>query len=350
MHQHAFRELLGTVLPIIQAPMAGVQDSALAIAVCEAGGLGSLPCGMLTADQIISEITVIRQATHKPFNLNFFCHAPQPFIEADHVRWRGLLNPYFDELGGSYDASAKQAERNPFNHDIADAIENCAPEVISFHFGLPEQSLLKRVKSWGCTVLSSATTVEEAQWLEANGADGIIAQGSEAGGHRGMFLSQDVTTQMGLSALLPQLRASVRIPVIAAGGISDSRSARAAMVLGACAVQAGTAYLLCHEVRTSVLHRQAIKSERSRHTAITNLFTGKPARGIVNRVMKELHYLHNDVPAFPHASREIAQLRALAERRGLDGFSPLWCGQNASGCREISAVEVTLSLSADLLD
>ncbi|AWY01192.1 2-nitropropane dioxygenase [Marinomonas primoryensis] len=344
MKQSYSYDWLGTTFPIIQAPMAGVQDSALAIAVSKAGGLGSLPCAMLGVDEIAHQVSLIKKGTTGPFNLNFFCHDAVEYSESKHQQWRERLKPYFDEFSGAYDASIKSVSRVPFNHDIADVIEGFVPPVISFHFGLPEKALLKRIKSWGCKILSSATTIEEAIWLEEMGVDGIIAQGLEAGGHRGMFLSNDISTQMGLSSLLPQIVDRVRIPVIAAGGICDTRSIDAALVLGASAVQVGTAYLLCHEVNTSRFHRDALKGEKAKHTALTNVFTGKPARGISNRIMKELGYMSDVVPAFPHASMEMAQLKSLAEKQGSGDFSSLWSGQNASACQEISAFELTQQL------
>ncbi|OIQ26518.1 nitronate monooxygenase [uncultured Vibrio sp.] len=345
MRNQNYKELLGTELPIIQAPMAGVQGSDLAIAVSEAGGLGSLPCGMLNVEQIVNEVASIKLATNKPYNLNFFCHEVSPYDEKRQMVWQQMLKPYFDELEIELDSSSKQANRVPFNHKIADAIESFAPPLISFHFGLPEKALLKRVKTWGTKVLSTATTVEEAIWLEANGADGIIAQGLEAGGHRGMFLSSDITTQMGLSSLVPQIVRTVNVPVIAAGGIARSEEAQAARVLGAAAVQVGTAYLLCPESTTSSLHRKAIQSGSASHTALTNVFSGKPARGIVNRVMKDLGHLNPQAPHFPHASIEVTQLRGEAERRLISDFSPLWCGQNTLGCQEISAQALTRQLA-----
>jgi nitronate monooxygenase len=339
------KRLLGTELPIIQSPMAGVQGSALAIAVSEAGGLGSLPCGMLSIDKVVSEIKVIKQATNKPYNLNFFCHDMPDYDEKRQSKWQTQLKPYFSELGVECESLPNSANRIPFNHDIADAIESFNPEIISFHFGLPDRQLLARIKGWGTKIISSATTVEEAMWLESKGVDGIIAQGLEAGGHRGMFLSDDISTQMGMSALVPQIVNKVKVPVIAAGGIGDSKGVQAALMLGATAVQIGTAYLLCSEATTSQLHRSALKAFKSHHTALTNVFSGRPARGIVNRVMKELGYMHSLAPAFPYASIEMTQLRAHAERRGSDDFSPLWSGQNTSGCKEISAAELTLLLS-----
>lgn len=347
MHNGKINDLLGTKFPIIQSPMAGVQDSALAIAVSEAGGLGSLPCGMLSIEQVVGEIKAIQAATSNPYNLNFFCHRVPPYDAQRQRRWQQLLQPYFTELGVAIDASTKGANRVPFDHDMADAIEPFSPPLISFHFGLPDKSLMRRVKDWGTKVVATATTVAEAVWLEAHGADGVIAQGLEAGGHRGMFLTDDVSSQIGLSSLVPQIVHRVNIPVIAAGGIGDRCAIKAALLLGADAVQVGTAYLLCSEVETSSLHRAAIKSERAAYTALTNLFSGKPARGIVNRVMKEMGYINAHTPDFPYAATSMTQLRSHAEPLGQDDFSPLWCGQNTLGCREISAIELTLQLAGE---
>lgn len=342
------KALLGTELPIIQAPMAGVQDANLAIAVSKAGGLGSIPCGMLGIEAIVSDIIKVKTATTEPYNLNFFCHQMPDYDQAQHDVWQNTLAKYFIELGISCENRPNSANRMPFNHDIADAIEPFKPEFISFHFGLPEQKLFDRIKSWGTKIVSSATTLEEALWLEAKGVDAIIAQGIEAGGHRGMFLTDDITTQVGSMALISQIVKKVDIPIIAAGGIADAQGVKASLLMGAGAVQIGTAYLLCDEANTSALHRLALKSEKASHTALTNLFSGKPARGIVNRIMNELGCMSSLAPSFPHAAIEITQLRQYAEKQGLDGFSPLWSGQNTSGCLDISAKEMTELLVSQL--
>lgn len=342
------RQLLGIDLPIIQAPMAGVQGSPLALAVAEAGGLGSLPCAMLSVDAMRTEIAAIAEKTDKPFNINFFCHTPpEPSPEREAV-WRAALAPYYKEFGLDIDAIPTGPGRVPFSSAIADALEEFKPAVVSFHFGLPSAALLARVKAWGSTILSSATTINEARWLEARGVDAIIAQGFEAGGHRGTFLSDDLSEQVGTFALLPQIVREARVPVIAAGGIADARGVAAAMALGAAGVQIGTAYLLCPEATTSAVHRAALNDEAARHTALTNLFSGRAARGIMNRLMKDLGPISTLPPAFPLASAAIAPLRAKAESLGVPDFSPLWCGQNASGCKEISAAQLTQELAADL--
>ncbi|WP_017761811.1 NAD(P)H-dependent flavin oxidoreductase [Pseudacidovorax intermedius] len=340
--------LLGTALPIIQAPMAGVQGSALAIAVSQAGGLGSLPCAMLAPEAIEREVAAIRAATDRPFNLNFFCHVPPEPDAAHEARWRERLAPYYAEYGIDPAGIGAGAGRQPFSAALCDLVEPLRPPVMSFHFGLPAPQLLARVKGWGARVLASATTVEEGLWLQAQGADAVIAQGLEAGGHRGHFMSDDLSRQSGLFALLPQLVAALEVPVIAAGGIADAAGVAAAMALGAAGVQVGTAYLLSPEATTSALHRAALQSEAARHTALTRLFTGRPARGIVNRVMRELGPMSPDAPAFPLATAAIAPLRAKAEAAGRGDFTPLWSGQNAAGCRPVPAGELTRTLAEGL--
>jgi len=342
------QKLLGIDLPIVQAPMAGVQGSALAIAVSNAGGLGSLPCAMLSLDAMRKELAAIRAQTTKPFNVNFFCHAqPEPSLDRETV-WRAALSNYFGEYGIDASAIPMGPGRLPFSAETADGLSEFKPAVVSFHFGLPSADLLARVRSWGAKILSSATTVDEACWLEARGVDAVIAQGLEAGGHRGIFLSEDLSTQIGTFALVPQIVRAVKIPVIAAGGIADAKGVVAAMALGAAGVQVGTAYLLCPETTTSTVHRAALKSDAARVTALTNLFTGRPARGIVNRIMRELGPMSDAPPAFPMAVSAIAPLRAKAESLGSGEFSPLWAGQNVSGCKEISASILTRELAGAL--
>lgn len=329
---------------LLQAPMAGVQGSALALAVCGAGGIGALPAAMLTPEALAQELTTLTQGTGGLWNLNFFCHtAPVPDA-AREARWREALAPYYAELGLDIAAVPAGAGRVPFSHAMADVAEAFHPPIVSFHFGLPAPDLLARVKGWGSVLLSSATTVDEALWLEAQGVDAVIAQGVEAGGHRGMFLTEDLTTQVGTFALLPQIVAAVKVPVIAAGGIADAAGVRAARALGASGVQVGTAYLCSDEATTSALHRAALQSEAARHTQLTTLFTGRPARGIPNRVMRELGPLNPAAPAFPTATAAIAPLRAHWEKQGRGDFSPLWSGQNASGCRSAPAAEITAAL------
>ena len=333
-----------TELPLIQAPMAGVQGSALAIAVSNAGGLGSLPCALLGPDDMRRELTALKAQTSQPYNVNFFCHTPPSIDESREHAWSELLAPFYRELGVDVASIAPGPVRRPFDAEAAAIVEEFRPPVVSFHFGLPAADLLDRVRATGAAIVASATTVEEARWLEHRGVNAIIAQGIEAGGHRGMFLTDDVSTQVGTFALVPQIVKAVRVPVIAAGGIADAHGVAAAMALGASGVQVGTAYLLCHEATTSAVHRAALTSEAARHTALTNLFTGRAARAIVNRLMRELGPLSPHAPAFPLAASAVMPLRARAEEQGSGDFSPLWAGQNASGARTIPAAVLTRAL------
>lgn len=337
---------LGLALPVIQAPMAGSQGSALAIAVSNAGGLGSIPCAMLAPDALWRELALLRAGTPNAFNLNFFCHQPPQADAAVLQAWRARFAGYYAELGVDPEAQPAGPARQPFNADMAAVVAETRPAVVSFHFGLPAPELLAVVKGSGALVLGSATTVAEARWLEANGADAVIAQGVEAGGHRGMFLETDIATQIGTFALLPQVVAAVRIPVIAAGGIASAEGVRAALALGAVAAQVGTAYLLCPEATTSAVHRAALKAPDAGVTALTNVFSGRPARGMFNRLMRELGPMHADAPAFPLATAASAPLRAVAEAAGRGDFSPLWAGQNITGCAEIPAAELTRRLAS----
>jgi len=344
------QQLAGIPLPIIQAPMAGVQGSDLTVAVSNAGGLGSLPCAMLGLDALHEELKTISAQTTNPVNVNFFCHTqPEPNAEREII-WRAALSPYYAELEIDPDAIPEGPGRLPFSSEAVEVLGEFRPAVVSFHFGLPSADLLARVRGWGATILSSATTVDEARWLEAHGVDAIIAQGLEAGGHRGIFLSEDLNTQIGTFALVPQIVQAVKVPVIAAGGISDAKGVAAAMALGAVGVQVGTAYLLCPEATTSTVHRAALKSDAASVTALTNLFTGRPARGIINRIMRELGPVSAAVPAFPLAASAIAPLRARAESQGSSDFSPLWAGQNTSGCKEVSAGLLTRELAGEFED
>ena len=400
MSSSLLQHRLGLRWPLLQAPMAGAQASAMALAVSGAGALGALPCAMLAPDALRRELAVMA-ASGLPYNVNWFCHTPPVPDAAREATWRAALKPYYDELGLDIDAVPAGPGRAPFSAEAAELMAECNPPVVSFHYGLPAPELLARVKSWGAFVLSSATTVREALWLEEHGADAIIAQGLEAGGHRGHFLptgrpeaktapsggsapreagergghflptgrpeaktapsggsapreawergghflSDDLSEQMGTFALLPQVVAAVRVPVIAAGGIASAAGVRAARALGAQGVQVGTAYLCADEALTTPAHRAALQSEAARHTVITNLVTGRPARGIVNRVMRELGPMSRAPSAFPLATAAMAYLRAQAEKQGRLDFTHFWSGQNASGCLSAPAADITRELA-----
>ncbi len=340
-------ELLGIELPIVQAPMAGSSSSALAIAVGRAGGLGSLPCAMLGPDDVRSEVARIRAAGPGPFNLNFFCHR-RPVADPDRMRhWLDRLAPYAAEFGVAQ-AGPTGVDRAPFDPAACELVEQLRPTVVSFHFGLPESALVDRVHGTGATVMSSATTVAEARWLADHGCDVVIAQGVEAGGHRGMFLTDRLDTQLGTMALVPQVVDAVSVPVIAAGGIADARGIAAALALGADGVQVGTAFLLCPEAATGELHRRALEQASGAPTVLTNVFTGRPARGLVNRMVNELGPMSNEVPAFPLPTGAIMGLRAAAERLGSVDFSPLWAGHGAGMARSEPAAALLRSWAAQI--
>ncbi|SMF24574.1 MULTISPECIES: nitronate monooxygenase family protein [unclassified Pseudomonas] len=343
-------DLLGIEVPILQAPMAGATGSAMAIAVGAAGGLGALPCAMLSSDQVRDEIEAFRAGCPgRPLNLNFFCHQPPPPDAIREARWKQVLKPYYSEVGADFDAPTPVSNRAPFDEQSCQLVEQLRPEVVSFHFGLPEHHLLQRVKASGAKVLSSATTVAEALWLERNGCDAIIAMGYEAGGHRGMFLSEDITSQIGTFALVPQIVDAVTVPVIAAGGIADHRGLVAALALGASAVQIGTAYLFCPEAKVSAAHRRALDTAPASDTALTNLFTGRPARGINNRIMRELGPMSDLAPRFPLAGGALMPLRAITDPQGNSDFSNLWSGQALRLGRHMPAAELTQEIASKAL-
>jgi nitronate monooxygenase len=337
-------DLLDVDLPIVQAPMAGAQGAELAAAVSAAGGLGSLPCAMLTVNAAREEAARIRAATNRGFALNFFCHEPPAHAPEREARWRERLSPYYRELGAE-PPSSTPAARNPFDEAFCELVEEVRPKVVSFHFGLPRADLLERVRRTGATILSSATTVSEARFLADEGVDVIIAQGAEAGGHRGMFLTDDVAAQIGTFALVPQIVDAVAVPVIAAGGIADGRGVAAAFALGAAGVQVGTAYLHTPEARISALHRQALRTARPEDSVLTNVFTGRPARGIKNRLTRELGPISAEAPAFPLAANYLMPLRAQAEAAGSSDFSPLWTGQAGALGQPLPAAALTAKLA-----
>ena len=346
---NTLQSLIKIDFPLLQAPMAGVQGHVLAAAVSNAGGLGSLPAAAMSLEVLRQELEQLSASTDRAYNVNFFAHTPPAPDDAREAAWRDKLSPYYAEFGIDPATLAAGPGRAPFTQEAAQLLSQFKPAVVSFHFGLPSSDLQAHVRSWGGKIISSATTVDEARWLEQQGVDAIIAQGLEAGGHRGFFLTKDLSTQVGTFALLPQIVHAVNVPVIAAGGIADAQGVAAARHLGAAGVQIGTAYMLTPEATTSAVHRAALKSRLAEHTALTTLFTGGPARGIVNRVMRELGPLNPAAPAFPLATAAMAALRSKAEAQGSGDFSPLWSGQNASACKEISAAELTHELAAGWL-
>ena len=343
----SFFERLALHAPIIQAPMAGVQNHLLAAAVCEAGGLGSVPAAMLSPEDLRAQLQALQATTPKAYNVNFFCHAPPSPDAARQAAWHTALAPYYLDLGLGLDTNTipNGPGRVPFNHAAADVLQDFRPAVVSFHFGLPAPDLLARVRSWGSLIVSSATTVAEGLWLQAQGVDALIAQGLEAGGHRGMFLREDLAGQTNTFDLLAAMVRAVQIPVIAAGGLADAASVQHAKVLGASGVQIGTAYLCSDEATTSNLHRSALQA-LERQTDLTNVFTGRPARGLINRVMRELGPMSPLAPAFPLATAALTPLRTAAEAIGREDFSPLWAGDSRTPLPSGKAAEITRDFMA----
>jgi nitronate monooxygenase len=342
-------DLFKTEFPIVLAPMAGIMDAELVIAASQGGALGSLPCAMLSVENAREQVNIIRQRVSTPVNMNFFCHKP---VDADPTRemvWKKRLAPYYQELGLDPAAPVNAANRAPFDAAMCALVEELKPEIVSFHFGLPDQALLTRVKAAGCTVIASATLVREAIWLEENGADAIIAQGAEAGGHRGMFLTENIHEQPGTFALVPQVVDAVKVPVIAAGGIADGRGIAAAFALGAAGVQIGTAYLRCLESKVTAAARTALAQARDDATVITNVMTGRPARGVANRAMREIGPVSPDAPAFPHAATAFGPLKAASEKLGKVDFTNLWAGQAVRLGREMPAADLTRALAGAAL-
>lgn len=341
--RHAFCERFGLEHPVIQAPMIGPKP-ALAAEVSAAGGLGSIACAAMSPDGIRAEVAALRARTDRPFNLNFFAHhraAPAPEREA---AWAARLAPAYAEFGIDPASVAPGPERAPFDAGMAGIVAELRPPVVSFHFGLPEPDLLARVRETGCRIIACATTVAEARWLAERGVDAVVAQGVEAGGHRGMFLTDDLAGQIGTLALVPQVVDAVDLPVIAAGGIADARGSAAAFALGAAAVQVGTAYLACDAAGLSPVHARALAEAGDADTALTTVFTGRPARGIRNRAMREFGPIAPDAPAFPRAAAALQPLRAAAEARGSGDFTPLWAGQGAALARVRDAAVLTRAL------
>ena len=337
-------------VPIIQAPMAGVQDVDVMIGAAEGGALGSLPCAMISVEKAREQVSIFRQRIGAPLNLNFFCHTAVDADAAREAGWRRRLEAYYKELGLDPGMTIQAANRAPFDAQMCELVEELKPEVVSFHFGLPDKALLKRVKAAGSIVIGSATIVKEAVWLEQNGADAVIAQGAEAGGHRGMFLTENIASQPGTMSLVPQVVDAVKVPVIAAGGIADWRGIAAALALGAAGVQIGTAYLQTPESKVSAGGRAALAGAADESTVITNVMTGRPARGVVNRVMREVGPVSPDAPVFPHAATALGPLKAAAEKLGRVDFTNLWAGQSVALGRQLGAADLTRTLAAEALD
>jgi nitronate monooxygenase len=302
---------------------------------------------LLSRDNVREQFDKLRARTDKPINVNFLCHKPPELSNAREARWRDRLEAYYREIGIDPSAPVPSTNRTPFDAGMCELMEELKPQVVSFHFGLPAADLVARVKAAGCRVMCSATTPAEAVALERAGVDAIVAQGNEAGGHRGMFLADDLAAQVGTFALVPQIADAVKVPVVAAGGIADARGIAAAFALGACGVQIGTAYLRCPESKISTAHRAALASAGADSSVLTNVMSGRPARAVVNRLIREVGPISELAPEFPLAAGAIAPLRAKAEAEGSGDFSPMWCGQGVALGRDMPADELTKALASE---
>jgi nitronate monooxygenase len=340
-----FLALTGARLPLVQAPMANFAGSALAIAALKAGAVGSLACAVLSPGQVAAEVAAIRAAASGPINLNFFCHTlgPQP----DESAWHAALAPFYQAEGVAPPAQPPVL-RKPFDAAMAEVIEAVRPEIVSFHFGLPERDLLDRIRATGARIFGNATNVMEAQFLAGAKVDAIVAQGFEAGGHAGHFLIGH--RPIGVLALVRQILKDVDLPVIAAGGIADTGAVRGAIAAGAAAVQVGTAYLRTPEATTSGVHRRRLAEAGPEDSVFTNLFSGGLARGLRNRLIEVLGPVSDVAPPFPYASAALAQLRAKAEADGRGDYSPLWAGQGVRLAGDGPAEELTARLGAAALE
>ena len=339
---NALTERLGLAWPIIQAPMAGAATPALAATVSEAGGLGSLGLGTSSPEVTAAEIQRFKQMSAKPLNTNFFCHDEPGDVTGTGGEMSARLQKYFDEAGKGTVPEPTVAYTT-FLQEHADVLTKEKPAVVSFHFGLPPADLFAQVRATGAFILCSATTVAEARFLEAAGVDAIIAQGNEAGGHRGTFLGGAMDTQPGLFALLPQVCAAVRVPVIAAGGIVDANTAAAAMMLGAHAVQVGTAFLRNNDAKLSDPHRRALAAAGDESTRITRLHSGKPARAIRNRLLDDLADAEHQIAPYPAQRLLVAPLAGVGE----GAFQALWAGQNVGLTRDIDAADLVRKLGEE---
>ncbi len=337
--------LLGITHPIIQAPMAGASTPAMAVAASNAGALGSLGCAMMKADALRELGKDMKNQTNRAVNFNFFCHTEPASSAETGEAARALMKPYYDEhrLGEVKDANPTHF---PFGEEICDVMLEIAPKVISFHFGLPPADLVQKLKDNGSVILSSATTVAEAKWLEANGADAIIAQGFESGGHRGFFLESEDAC-IGTMALVPQIVDAVSVPVIAAGGIADARGIKAAFALGASGVQIGTAFLNCVEAGIPSVHKKELLASDGSNTRTTKVFSGRPARGIINRYMEEMREHEPDLPDFPIMNTLTGPLRKASGTANSPDFVSLWSGQAVGLNRESTTEELIQSWAKD---
>jgi nitronate monooxygenase len=340
--------LFNIELPIIQSPMVGVSTPKLAAAVSNAGGLGSIGIGASNVEQARAMLRETAALTDKPFNVNLFCHAPAIHDAAREAQWLKFLAPLFAE----FDAAAPTALREIYTSFVEDTgmlhmLLEEKPAVVSFHFGLPAQPAIDALKDAGIVLLCSVTSLAEAQIAELAGVHALVAQGYEAGGHRGVFDPQQ-DSEMGTLALVRVLTEACGLPVIAAGGIMDGAGIKAVMQLGASAAQLGTAFILCPESSANAAYREALKSPRAHLTRVTSVISGRPARGMVNRNFTSLEVNAPAMPDYPIAYDANKALNAAAAARANSEFAVQWAGQGAPLVREMPAAALVKLLAAEM--
>jgi nitronate monooxygenase len=338
----ALTELLGIEHPVIQAPMASAATPELVVAVSEAGGLGSLGSAMLAPDDLRSQVAAVREGTSKPFLLNFFAHEPPPVAADAAQRARQRVAPLYDEFGLG-EPPEVSVPPIAFDGDRLEIALEARAAMVTFHFGLPGDAAVSALRDAGSRIAASATTVAEAKQLEQAGVDAVIAQGAEAGGHRGSFLVPGDDGPVGTLALVPQVADAVDLPVIAAGGIADGRGLAAVLALGAAGAQIGTAFLACPEAMVHPLHREALRAARAEGTTITRAVSGRPARTLRNRLTGELG---TDPLPYPAQLALTVPLAQGAAGQGSADFLPLWAGQGAPLAREMGAAELVRAIAA----
>jgi len=337
--QNNFTKALNIKYPIIQAPMASAASIELASEVSNAGGLGSLGLSYHKIENILPDYKKILSKTNHSINLNFMTHKEPSKNDIKAKKYMNEVKKYYEEYKVAEIPNLINTTET-FNKEHLELLLEMNPKVVSFHFGLPQQDYILSIKNQNIYIISSATTVKEAKILEDSGADAIIAQGYEAGGHRGTFASSYKEGEIGLFSLLPQVVEATSLPVIAAGGIANGKGIAAALMLGAQGVQIGTAFLSCPEASVHPLWQDAISNASTRDTRITSAFTGRPARGIVNRLVIDMENKNDIIPDFPTVGSVIKPLANIAATNGKDDFLSLWAGQSAPMNRNISASEL----------
>lgn len=345
---NALLSRLGLQYPIIQAPMAGTSTPKLAAAVSNAGGLGSLGLGNVSVEVAREQIRQLKQLTDKPFNVNFFCHVADPADPVRESNWLKRLQPWFAEFGATAPAELN-AGYDSFlgNRAMLEMLLEERPAVVSFHFGLPDAEAIAALKQAGIFLMGCATSLDEARAIEAAGLNAVIAQGYEAGGHRGLFDPQQESA-LELPELLQQLHGQIKLPIIATGGLMDGIDVARVLAQGASAAQLGTAFISCPESAAPAAYREHLLSPAAQHTGVTAIFSGRPARGMLNRSHREIAPHASELAGYPQAYSAAKALNAAAIAKGSHDFAPYWAGTSAHRSRALPATELVACLVQEM--